>query len=71
MSISAEFAYERAKEAGQAAESAKLDNVRERELRSEAAWRAMADRAFKSEQSRAKREAAAELATAAEPATAD
>lgn len=60
MSISFEFATERADEAAQAAVSAQLDNVRERALRSEAAWRDMADRARKTEESRSKREAAAE-----------
>jgi len=60
MSISFEFATERAAEAAQAAETAELDNVRERALRSEAAWRDMADRARKTEESRAKREATAE-----------
>lgn len=66
MSISYEFATERADEAAQQAESAELDNVRERALRSEAAWRGMADRARKSEESRAKREAAAETARQAQ-----
>ena len=60
MSISFEFATERAEEAAHAAKTAQLDNVRERALRSEAAWRDMADRARKSEESRAKREAVAE-----------
>jgi len=60
MSISFEFATERADEAAHAAESAELDNVRDRALRSEAAWRDMADRARKTEESRAKREATAE-----------
>ena len=62
MSISYEFATERAEEAASAARSAELDNVRERALRSEAAWRDMADRARKTEESRAKREATAEAA---------
>jgi hypothetical protein len=69
MSISYEFATERALEAARDAETAQLDNVRDRALRSEAAWRDMADRARKSEESRAKREATAEatrLATAAQ-----
>ena len=65
MSISYEFATERAAEAAQAAETAELDNVRERALRSEAAWRDMADRARKTEESRAKREAAADAARTA------
>ena len=62
MTISFEFANERAEEAAQAAESAQLDNVRERALRSEAAWRDMAERARKTAVSRAKREEAAEEA---------
>jgi len=62
MSISYEFATERALEAARDAETAQLDNVRDRALRSEAAWRDMADRARKTEESRAKREAAAETA---------
>ena len=62
MSISYEFATERAEEAARQAESAELHNVRDRALRSEAAWRDMADRARKTEESRAKREAAAEAA---------
>jgi hypothetical protein len=65
MSISFEFATERAQEAALAAETAELDNVRDRALRSEAAWRDMADRARKTEESRAKREATAEAARVA------
>lgn len=74
MSISYEFATERALEAARDAETAQLDNVRDRALRSEAAWRDMADRARKSEESRAKREATAEatrLATAAQTETSE
>lgn len=41
-----------------AAEAAQLDNVRERNLRSAAAWRQMAERAARSERLRAEREAA-------------
>jgi len=44
MSMTLEFCEARALEAAQAAHAAPLSNVRERELRSEAAWRAMADR---------------------------
>jgi hypothetical protein len=65
MSISFEFANERAAEAAHDAEVAQLDNVRDRALRSEAAWRDMADRARKTEESRAKREATAEAARTA------
>ena len=43
----------RAEEARAEAEAATLDNVRERCLRSEAAWRHMADRAERTEQMRA------------------
>ena len=65
MSISFEFANERAAEAARDADIAQLDNVRDRALRSEAAWRDMADRARKTEESRAKREATAEAARVA------
>jgi len=44
MSLNFEFCDARAREAAAAAEEAALANVRERALRSEAAWRAMADR---------------------------
>lgn len=40
-----EFYQERADEAAEQARNATLENVRERALRSESAWRAMADRA--------------------------
>lgn len=68
MSFSYEFATERAEEAARSAEIAELDNVRDRALRSEAAWRDMADRARKTEESRARREAAAVAARDAAPA---
>ena len=42
-----EFCDARAREAAAVASAATLDNVRERELRSEAAWRGMADQALK------------------------
>ena len=44
MTLTFEFCDARAKEAAAAAEEATLDNVRDRALRSEAAWREMADR---------------------------
>lgn len=44
-SSSLEFFLARAAEAGAEAESATLDHVRERCLRSEAAWMALADKA--------------------------
>jgi hypothetical protein len=60
MAQSYEFLIARADQAAQEAEDAKLDNVRQRALRSEAAWREMADRARKIERDRetAKRERA-------------
>jgi hypothetical protein len=57
-----EFLDARAKEAAADAQEAKLDQVRERALRSEAAWRQMAVRAQAMEKERAKvAEARAEL----------
>jgi hypothetical protein len=44
MALSYEFLIARAEQAAQEAASALLENVRERALRSEAAWRTMADR---------------------------
>jgi len=52
-----EFYNERAKEAAVEAQNAALDNVRDRALRSEKAWRAMADRALQSAQDREKADA--------------
>lgn len=45
MNMSIEFCETRARQAGDDAQSASLDNVRERALRSQAAWQTMADRA--------------------------
>ena len=45
MNMSIEFCETRAQQAGDDAQSASLENVRERALRSQAAWQAMADRA--------------------------
>ena len=59
MSITYEFANARAEECARDAESAQLENVRERALRSETAWRAMASRALHTEAARKKREAEA------------
>ncbi len=56
MSISYEYANERAEAAARDADTAELDNVRDRALRSEAAWRAMADQALKTEEARRQRE---------------
>ncbi|WP_336978462.1 hypothetical protein [Altererythrobacter fulvus] len=47
MALTYEFYIARAEEAAKEAERAQLDNVRERALRSEAAWRDMADKARK------------------------
>lgn len=44
MSLTFEFCDMRAREAASAAEEATLDNVKERALRSESAWREIADR---------------------------
>jgi hypothetical protein len=49
------FFIERAEESAQEARSATLQNVRERALRSEASWRAMAVRAQTIEDNRARR----------------
>ncbi|OYU35235.1 hypothetical protein [Novosphingobium sp. PASSN1] len=43
MALSYEFLIERAEQAATEAATAMLDNVRDRALRSEKAWRAMAD----------------------------
>lgn len=51
-----QFYDERAKEAANEAASATLDNVRDRALRSEKAWRGMADQALKIEEDRAQAE---------------
>jgi hypothetical protein len=59
MSQTFEFYDERAKTAAAEAEAAMLDNVRDRALRSEAAWRQLANRAQKTERDRAIRNAKA------------
>lgn len=59
MSQTFEFYDERAKTAAAEAEAAMLDNVRDRALRSEAAWRQLATRAQKTERDRAIRNAKA------------
>lgn len=63
MSTQADFYAARAAEARDAAESATLDNVRERCLRSAAAWEGMAARAARTDQMRLRQ--AAEKASAA------
>lgn len=74
MSQNYEFYNTRANEAAAEAAKATLDNVRERALRSETAWREMADRALQMEQEREvakeereKRQAEAAEASAAQP----
>lgn len=74
MSQTYEFYAEQARKSADDAASAVLDNVRDKALRSESAWRDLADRARKVERDRAKRDAAAQaarnLASASqEPAT--
>lgn len=68
MAFTLDFCESRAREAAEAASSAKLSNVRERELRSEAAWRAMANQMLQVEKKRVERlakqaKAAEEVAT--------
>jgi hypothetical protein len=61
LSLSLEFCEQRADEAACAAASAKLDNIRERELRSEAAWRLLASQAKAVRDGRSEREQVREL----------
>ena len=49
-----EFYTERAEAAAQAADDADLENVRERELRSEKTWRSLAEQARKAAEERIK-----------------
>lgn len=70
MSQTFEFYDERAKEAAAAAEAAALDNVRERNLRAERTWRALADQAKKVLVDREKAEIARAERRAAEAAAA-
>ena len=67
-----EFYCERADEAAALANKATLDNVRERELRSEKTWRGLAEQARKTAVQRVKsdRERAEKRALEAEEATA-
>ena len=62
---------QRASEARADADAALLDNVRDRCLRAEAAWKAMADRAARTETMRATLEAHKAAAAAAESVEAD
>ncbi len=76
MSVTNEFYRTREAEARRAAESATLDNVRDRHLNAAAAWAAMAVRGERTERRRAETDArkaaaavdAAELGQLAEPA---
>ncbi len=61
-----EFYAERANAAAAAAKKATLDNVRDRELRSEKTWRALADQARKVAEDRATADAEREARRAAE-----
>ncbi len=66
-----DFYSERADAAAAAAEKATLANVRERELRSEKTWRALAEQAQKVSEDRAKAEAEREARRAAEAVNAE
>ncbi len=61
-----EFLLARADEAASEAKAAALDNVKQRALRSEAAWRAMAERTRKIEREREKVRADKETESATE-----
>ena len=65
MSQSYEFYAERAKEAADEAAAATLDNVRERNLRAEKTWTALAEQAHKVKADRIKAEATKAAARAA------
>jgi hypothetical protein len=67
MSVTSDFYLARANECSREAEASTLDNVRERYLRAEAAWRAMAGRLQRGEQLRD--EAATEKAARTEAAS--
>ena len=56
MSQTFEFYHARAEESATEAEAAKLDNVRDRALRSEATWRGLAEQARKVAEDRVKAE---------------
>jgi hypothetical protein len=66
MSTQHEFYLARAAEARAEATKAQLDNVRQRSLRSEAAWMTMAARAERSDKLRTKAEAEKAAARASE-----
>ena len=63
-----EFYSARADEAAARAEEAKLDNVKQRELRAEKSWRGLADQARKGEMAREKAAAEREAKREAEAA---
>ena len=65
MSVTSSFYLARAVDCAREARATDLANVRERCLRAEAAWRAMAERVLRTEASRSKREAERALDTAA------
>lgn len=52
MALSYEFLIQRAEQAAHEAADARLDNVRERALRSEAAWRTMANQMLEAARNR-------------------
>ncbi|SFG03361.1 hypothetical protein SAMN05518801_1066 [Novosphingobium sp. CF614] len=58
MALNRDFCEARAREAAVAAADATLENVRERALRSEAAWRAMSERILETERAREAKEIA-------------
>ncbi|HEX7855788.1 MAG TPA: hypothetical protein VF503_19055 [Sphingobium sp.] len=64
MSTTSDFYLARAAESAREAQAAGLDNVRDRNLRAEAAWLVMADRSLKMETER--RHQAADKATRVE-----
>ncbi|MDD3797886.1 MAG: hypothetical protein PHE36_01770 [Novosphingobium sp.] len=59
------FYMERAEDAAKEARDATLNNVRDRALRSEAAWRAMADQARQVKENKARNDQAREASAAA------
>ena len=65
MTQSYQFLVARADEAAMEAQKASLNNVKQRALRSEAAWRGMADRALKMEREREKTKVRKDLREAA------
>ena len=62
MSNTSDFYLARADECARDAESAQLDNVRERHLRSEQAWRALAEQLLFADRLRKAREAEDQVA---------